>query len=213
MGFWNESRNQGIAMGASGLLGLSLLALLIYHFTSTQPPIKVRGGAMTVRAYLSSGTAQWSPYTSADGRTGSCVPLDMSIKKVHVYPDVPPGTIFYPHTDGDLTGNWKVFLFGRDANFNEDDTQGLEIDPVTNCNTNQSGIALLPIGNFSQVNTGLPPTDLTARRYKNTDTDTHPGHCGVDEDACEHMSAVRISSSNTNLATCDNGDCLVTLGK
>jgi len=196
----------GVVLGAAGTFGLIVLKTGWDPLAPSQPPIKVRGGAMTLRyAAASNGTTQWFPYQS-NGVNGFCTPLDTSSGKAklkivqHPDPD-DPAPVVPPST---LSGNWVVDLSARKDDFTEDPQEGLELQPVSNCNGNAAGVSALPVpGSMSSgfYSVDLPSSDgkTFGKRYKKTSCN--------DEDICEHMGAVYLN--RTRLAECENGECLV----
>lgn len=198
---------------ASALVGAAATLAVVVHttgwdpLTPSQPPIKVRGGAMTLRyAAAQDGSTQWFPY-QLNGVDGFCTPLDTSSSKTklkivqHPDPD-DPAPVVSPQL---LSGNWVVDLFSRKDNFTTEDPQeGIELQPVANCNGNHNGVSALPIP--GSTSSGFYSGDLPSTDQKSFGKRYHKSDCN-DEDACEHMGAVFLN--HTKVADCDNGECLV----
>jgi hypothetical protein len=208
------SKRTFVTLGAVFLLGAVLgavvgyfKAIFVHPTTATQPPIKVRGGAMTFRYKATSrGTSPWLPYP-AGAPSGVCVQQDTSTGaklKVFQHPDQDPDDPGPPGKTFDLATGWVVDLHGRDSAFNPDPNEGVELKAVSDCG-GSNGVSLLPMphSNTSGFYGGvLPSSDGSTfgKRYKNS-------NCTTDQDACEHMSSVFING--TQVADCANGECLV----
>jgi hypothetical protein len=209
------SRKAFVTVGVVFLLGAVLGAVVGYFkarlfnppATATQPPIKVRGGAMTFRYKAAHvGVSPWLDYP-AKAPTGVCVQQDTSTGaklKIFQHPDQDPDDPGPPGKTFDLATGWVVDLHGRDSAFNPDSLEGVELKAVTDCG-GSNGVSVLPIPNSSLSGFyagALQSSDGStfAKRYR------HSG-CSADEDACEHMSTVFVNG--TQVADCANGECLV----
>jgi hypothetical protein len=208
------SKRAFVTLGAVFLLGAVLGAVvgyfkasLFHPTTPTQPPIKVRGGAMTFRyKATATGASPWLPYPSATP-TGVCVQQDTSTGaklKIFQHPDPDPNDPSPPGSTSNLATGWVVDLHGRDSAFNPDANEGVELKAVSDCG-GSNGVSMLPIPHSSAsgfYGGVLQSSDGStfAKRYKNSS-------CTTDEDACEHMSSVFING--TQVADCANGECLV----
>jgi hypothetical protein len=208
------TRPQKLAVAGAVTAGLALAVVAgVHFFTSTpQPPIKIRGGAMTLRYPLINGNDPWFPYQSG-GVSGFCTTLDTTSGNVklkiaqHPDPDPDPNDPDPPNNSTTaLTGSWLVDLDARNPDFTRDPTEGLELKPVTDCNGNNNGVSVLPLP--KAANSGFYAADLPGdgktfgKRYQKS-------NCS-DKDACEHLSTIFIKTSSATTSTeCGNGDCLV----
>jgi hypothetical protein len=208
------TRPQKLAVAGAVAAGLILAVVAgVHFFTSTpQPPIKIRGGALTLRYPLINGGDPWFPYQSG-GVSGFCTTLDTTSGSPklkiaqHPDPDPDPGDPDPPtKSSTPLTGNWVVDLYGRNPDFTPDPTAGLELKPVTDCHGNNKGISVLPKSANGGFYTADQPSDDGKTFGKRYQVKTN---C-PDKDACENLSTIYVSTSSTTTSTlCGNGACLV----
>ena len=203
-----------------GVVGVAVLGGLIVagvHWLkkAPQPPLKIRGGAMTLRYPLVDGKDPWFPYQSGS-LSGYCTTLDTSSGKAklkifqHPDPDTDdPTEKATTPTIIELKGAWFIDLYGRNPDFTPDPHEGIELRAVADCNGSKNGISVLPLrgsANSTFYSLDLPSHDGSTfgKRYKK--------NACPDEDACEHLSTIYVSSSSLSSPTspdCENGECLV----
>ena len=200
----------GAVVGVAALAGLIIGG--VHLLTSTpQPPLKIRGGAMTLRYPAINNGNPWFSYPAPPGAPAAyCTPLDASSGKLKIFqhPDPDPDDQSPAPQKFSLTGNWVVDLYGRNSDFTTEPHSGLELKPVSNCNGNNNGIEVYPLPGSTNVDfypADLPPGtgNTYGKRYRKSG-------CS-DEDACEHLSTIYVSvpSGQPQSVDCQNGDCLV----
>jgi hypothetical protein len=212
------TRPQKFAVAGAVAAGLILAVVAgVHYFTSTpQPPIKVRGGAMTLRYPPINNTDPWYPYPPG-GPKAFCTTLDTTSGtaklKIFQHPDPDPEDTSADAQKFTLTGSWIVDLYARNSDFSTDPKEGIELKPVSDCDGSNKGVALYPVQ--SATNSGFYSADLQpipgitgpgntyGKRYQKSGC--------TDEDACEHLSTiyVNIPPAQPQSVDCQNGDCLV----
>jgi hypothetical protein len=210
-----SKQKAGAVLGAVVAVGAGIF--LVHILTPTpQPPIKIRGGAMTLRYPPISNANPWYPYPPG-GPKAFCTTLDTTTGtaklKIFQHPDPDPDDPSATAQKFTLTGNWIVDLYGRNSNFSPDPHEGIELKPVSDCDGNNKGVALYPVqgaansGFYSADLQPIPgmtgPGNTYGKRYQKSGC--------TDEDACEHLSTiyVNIPPAQAQSVDCENGDCLV----
>jgi hypothetical protein len=163
-----------------------------------QPPLKIRGGAMTLRyPKKTDGSSPWSPY-----QNGYCAPLNTSsgaTLQVIADPDPtgpPPSPATIP-----LTGAWSAALYAlNESGTGPDPSHGITLSPISNCN-GQNGVSAQPFGLNSDFYPGeLTSTGTVGKRYR------RKTGCS-DEDLCERLGSIHVQGYSD--PPCENGECLV----
>jgi hypothetical protein len=182
----------------------------LQQLVPTQPPIKVRGGAMTVRT---------TRLTLRGEHGNDCVvlqnPADHPVQLQFVEDITVQG---WTPTSKTLSGNWKVDLYGRDSKGNHG-ADGIELAYTDSCmesGTNYPGVTIKSIGttnqyfyDFRDARTGTDEDGITRiKRFKNPTCSQHLPHpTNGDEDTCELMFDIKVN--DIQFKHCVNGECLV----
>jgi hypothetical protein len=167
-----------------------------------QPPIKIRGGAMTLRYPKINGNSPWFSY-----QNGYCTLLDTSSGKAElkVFQRPDPSEPSSMETDFPLIGTWSATLYAlNDSGTAFDPQHGIKLNPVHDCNGSHKGVSVLPFGSNSDFYPGeLPSHDGgIGKRYRRS------AGCS-DEDLCEHLGRVLVEGQSYK--DCEDGECLVKL--
>jgi len=168
------------------------------------PPLKVRGGAMTVRT-----TAQPQQVSSDT----YCVPLPYPQSTPLQLQYIPDPTVrnWPDEQDQSLSGTETIDLLGRDKKGNPG-SDGIRLAFTNTCN-GQFGVTIGPIvsghKSFYEYKDHQTDEDGTTyiRRFQHWDCRRHLPAGDGDEDRCEQMSQIKIDGSH--FADCKNGECFV----
>jgi hypothetical protein len=188
-------------LGVLGFIGFEIQE----HINSPgQPPIIIKGGAMTFSSGTSSsGKVLTWIYSSS---SAACADLDTTKKTLLVLShDVvkgdndggnPPDSSSFP-----LNGSWEIDVLGRnEADGSPSAAEGISIKPGL-CG-GKNGVVLSPISGsqYSTLLTGFLGDPQSVR--------FHRSDCSKDEDTCEHMGRILLSSQHF---TCNYGKCEIAI--
>ena len=202
----------GISAIVAFLLGGIALALFQYLKQSpeTSSPIKVRGGAMTFRAY--------SYYSDNNGN--DCVLLTTSTGSLNFIDD--PLAVVPNVTTVSLQGVDHIDFFGRQPNGKDKSANGVSLKFTPTCkgpNGNQIGASLIALSGNSDFypfrNGHVPDDDGTyIKRFWDKKGNSGKPSNSQDGDTCEHLSEATIyytdpTKKPTPLPHCTNGECAI----
>jgi hypothetical protein len=176
----------------------------------TQPPVKVRGGAMTVRT---------TRITVGGDHGNDCVVLqDPSKHPLELQFIEDPTVQGWTPVTKDLTGVKTIDLYGRDSQGNVG-PDGVRLAFAKSCiesGRTYFGVTIKPIidghksfYDFRDAAKGVKDEDgLThIKRFQHPDCSQHLPDPNKDEDTCEQMSDIKIDGAL--FAHCTNGECFV----
>jgi len=179
--------------------------------TATQPPVKVRGGAMTIRTTNISH--------KGDSQTFDCVQLDPDLAahplELQFIKD-PTEQGWIPTQRQTLNGNETIDLLGRN-NGTILVPHGIRLQFTRSCKVSgvdQFGVTIKPLvlgsKSFYEYRDHVHDEDGTTyiKRFQHPGCQKLPKPDG-DEDTCEQMSDIKINGSSTPWAHCLNGECFV----
>ena len=186
---------------------------------TTNPPIKVRGGAMTFRA-----PKKWMPIVFNSLASFCSDKADIS---AIAFADVQiqnSASLTTPLEIAQLQKGWTMKLLGRDSH---NPGSGVLVTAQQQSCTGTQGISSLVLspqndGNSLFYTTDGPDDDGTKSvRFENKTCGGPGGGASGDEDVCEHISTITLtldkadapgSSTTSYVYQCTNGDCTIGIG-
>ena len=195
----------------------------------TNPPVVVRGGAITIRTRDSGGWQNSNP--------PFCTNADISFIELDDVGQIPPATAAGKGSAvarGDVTlsnivptaaDNWIITIYGRDTTGKVKSGNGIQLtSKSTSCSAGAgTSVSLTGLGgNGGFYQDGSIDDDGAAaslsKRFRDSSCVPSGASPNLDEDFCEHASEIDLvltigGTSTTQKYSCVNGECEVAIGK
>ncbi len=214
-----------LGLGGVGSLVLPEIEQYFLNKSSTNPPLKIRGGAMTFRSNVQFGKD--GSYSCVQLTPSSIKLIDVgSLKSGKAIPDVNIPSIEVP---------WQMDLYGRDGSGKNESSNGIRIRTTQTCvvttasatSSSAAGVSFIPESadsTFYPNNDGASlDEDNVTRRKRYQDESCTATSLNSDEDSCEHIYSIYINTAFKNTTAdvkadpayflrCKNGECVIKIG-